>query len=71
MAASLALWNKAASSASVAEERTGRRMEERPCTAPLFGGGGVSGDGALVGSVSRELMKKWPPARERAFFSDK
>jgi hypothetical protein len=44
-------------------------MEERTCTAPLFGGGGVSGDGALVGSASRELMKKWPPARERAFFS--
>ena len=39
--------------------------------APLDGGGEESGVGAQLGSGSGELRKKMPPARERAFFSER
>jgi hypothetical protein len=39
--------------------------------APLCGGGVASGSGATVGVAEVELRKKVPPARERAWLSER
>jgi len=78
--ASFALQNKAPVSASVADDKTARMMEQCTCTAPFKGEVFRVGRGdckeraglvAAVAAVGALPRKNNPPARERAFFSDK
>ena len=58
MAPSFALKKSAPSSASAAEDRTDFIIALLIRMGPLNGGGGDSGDGALVGSARASLRKK-------------
>ena len=67
---SFALWKRAPSSTSAAEEKTLHMMDERTRMAPLMGGGLLFREGVFGGSGQRGERKK-PPARDRALEHDR
>jgi hypothetical protein len=69
--ASRALWNKAPNSDYVADAMTLAMMALMVWVAPLYGGGGMSVLGGLMGSMGLVLKKKVPPAWLRALASDR
>ena len=69
--ASRALKKRPPSSASAADASTFLINVQRMCIAPLRGGGEEVGDGGEFGLSDRDDRKKYPPARDRAPFSDR
>jgi hypothetical protein len=67
----LALLKKATNSASVTEAMTLAMVELMVWMAPLHGGGGFYVLGGFVGSMGLALKNNVPPARLRAFASER